>query len=82
MKHNPRCEKSPTGAHRADMVWRDGPTPASPRTYWHVCRDCGLEWQADETLGEKGMNRMPDGTTFYRGKRSEFRLARSKGVQE
>ena len=75
MKHDPHCEKSPTGAHRWQMEWR-GPE------YWHVCQDCGAEWQADETLGATRLSKLSDGTTFYRGRKSEFRLKRSKGVSE
>ena len=45
MKHNPHCEKSPTGAHHWLMSW-----PA-PQTYIQTCRHCGEERQADATLG-------------------------------
>ncbi len=71
------CDKSPTGAHHYLMEWRD--MPDGTREYWG---GCGNEKREDENLGMKALNALPDGTTYFRGKRSEFRLARSKGVQE
>ena len=79
-KPRPHCDQSPTGSHHRLMEWRD--MPNGLREYWGVCKWCGNPKREDENLGMKKLNVLPDGTTYFRGKRSEFRLARSKGVQE
>ncbi len=71
-KHNGRCPQSPAGAHHYDMSWPE------PGVYQGVCRYCGHRKQEDANLGEKPMNLLPDGTTYFRGKNCELRM-RGKG---
>ena len=80
MKHNARCPQSPTGAHWRVMSWPEEGEHAGG--YIGTCRYCGAVRVEDANLGIKSVNVLPDGTTFFRGKSSEFRLKRSKGVQE
>ena len=45
MKHNPHCEKSPTGAHHYVMEWPE------PGVYQGTCKYCGHRRYEDANLG-------------------------------
>lgn len=75
MKHS-HCPDSPTGAHHYIMEWPE------PCVYIGTCKWCGQVKHEDAALGMKPMNLLPDGTTYFRGKRSEFRLKKSRGIAE